>query len=174
MLSVKMEINPMKKIIFLLLTVIFIGSRPCKATEHTSDELLSWITLTPQTATPEKVTNILGKPLKVEENKKRTWWYYGKGNTNLVISWNNKSGQLEKFSFSDITPEQKVFDTRISGRLRSGVTDMKQAIAILGVPKDMIIKEVTQEMHYAYKNSILRLFFRNRLLVDFTLLSQTL
>jgi hypothetical protein len=33
----------------------------------------------------------------------------------------------------------------------------------------MTISESTQEVHYAYQNSVLRLFFRDRTLVDFCL-----
>lgn len=160
----------MKKILFALLPLLFLFTLSSRATDFNSDELLSLITLTPSISTMEQVTSILGRPLDIQENKKRTWWFYNHGSTNLTLSWNNKSGQLEKFSLANKSEEEKAFDARISLRLRSGVTDINQAIAILGMPKNMTIKEVTQELHYAYKNSILRLFFRNRLLVDFTLL----
>ena len=162
----------MKKVLFLLLVLLIANIRPCRAIDHTDDELLSLINLTPKTTTQEKVTAMLGKPTKVEENKKRTWWYYTQGNTNLVISWNKKSELLEKFSFSNESSEKSTFDNALSGKLKSGSTDLIQAVKLLGTPKDMTIKSVTQEMHYAYQKCVLRLFFRNRTLVDYTLVSQ--
>ena len=163
---------PMKLRILLFSLVLLVISYRGSAIVHHSDEILSWITLTPKTATPDKVTTILGAPVKTEESKKKTWWYYTHGNAQLVIVWNNKTNTIDRFSFTNIEQERCVFDGHLSRKLHSGITNMSQAISILGVPKDMTIREVTQEIHYAYKNSVLRLFFRNRLLVDFTLLSQ--
>ena len=158
--------------LFLLLALLILINRSSFAIDHTPDELMSWLTLTPKTATPDKVTAILGKPAKVEENKKHTWWYYTHGNTSLVISWNNKSAELEKFSFSCNSTAKCVFDNAASRKLKSGITDLGSAIKILGVPKDMTVKSMTQEVHYAYEKCVLRLFFRNRTLVDYTMVAQ--
>ena len=163
----------MKKILFLLFALSIAVSKSCFATDHNTEDLLAWMKLSPKVATQESVTSLLGKPASIEESKKRTLWHYVKGNTDLTISWNNKSDQLEKFSFNCVPVEKSAFDTRLSRRLKSGTTDIMQAVKILGVPKNMTIKAVTQEMHYAYSNSVLRLFFRNGTLVDFTLLCST-
>jgi hypothetical protein len=161
----------MKKVIFLLLILVIAVSRPCRAVDLTTDDMLSWMNLTPKTATQEKVTSLLGQPAKVEENNKRAWWYYKLGNNSLVISWNKKSALLEKFSFSCESAVKSVFNSQVSRKLKSGSTDLIQAIKLLGVPKEMTIKSVTQEVHYAYEKSVLRLFFRNRTLVDYTLVT---
>ena len=161
----------MKKVLFLLLVLSIAISRPCRAIDHASDDILSLMNLTPKTATQEKVTALLGQPAKVEENKKRAWWYYNLGNSRLIIYWNKKSALLEKFSFSCESAVKNVFDNNLSRKLKSGTTDLLQAIKLLGVPKDMTIKSVTQEVHYAYQKSVLRLFFRNRTLVDYTLVT---
>ena len=161
----------MRKILFLLITLLFVINGPCQATDHIED-LLSLIKLTPGTATQEKITAMFGKPAKIEENKKRSWWHYNRGNTNLVICWNKKSDLPEKFSFINEPQEKLAFDNKIYSKLKSGATDIMQALKLLGPPKDMTIKTVTQEMHYAYQKNVLRLFFRDRVLVDFTLLSQ--
>ena len=158
----------MKKVLFLLLLVTG-ASRACLATDYNSEELLSLIKLSQEAATPANITSMLGKPSKVEDDKKRTVWYYDHGNSSLVISWNKKSSQLEKFSFSDDLVEKSVFDIRTSKRLQSGVTSLTDAFKILGTPMDMTVKEMTQELHYSYQNKILRLFFRNKTLVDYTL-----
>src|ERR1039457_5450231 len=126
----------MKKVLFFLLALLFVF-RPCQATDHSGDELLSLIDLTPATATQGKVTSMLGKPAKIEENKKRTLWYYTHGNTNLVISWNNKSELLEKFSFTSGADEKSVYDNNVSRKLKSGATNINQALKLLGTPKDI-------------------------------------
>jgi len=159
----------MKKVMFLMLVIVFAITCPCLATDHYSEDLLSLMKLSHETATQEQVTTLLGQPARMEEGKKRTVWYYERANTTLVISWNSKSLQLEKFSFNNNVVEKSVFDQNTSKRLQSGVTNITDAIKILGTPKDMTIKGMTQEMHYAYQNNVLRLFFRNKMLVDYTL-----
>ena len=165
----KMERVCMRKVMFLVLAIVFIFNNAAFAIDPNPDELLSLINLTPATATQSKITSLLGKPLRVEETKKRTVWYYTHGNTNLVISWNLKSELLEKFSFNSEPVKKAAFDNRLSAKLQSGATDILQALKILGTPKDMTIKKATQEMHYAYEHNVLRLFFRDRVLVDYCL-----
>ena len=80
-----------------------------------------------------------------------------------------KTTLLEKFSFTCDVVKKDVFDTRLQAKLTSGVTDILQTLKILGTPKDMTIKKATQEIHYAYAHNVLRLFFRNRVLVDYCL-----
>ena len=161
----------MKKVLFLLVALSLVIGTHCLAIDR-SDKLLSLVNLSRETTTKQKVTDMLGQPVKIEENKKRIWWHYINGNTNLVICWNKKSDAFENCSFSSTQSEKCVFDSRLSRKLRSGSTDMLQALTLLGTPVDMKIKGATQEMHYSYQNSVLRLFFRDRVLVDFTLLGQ--
>ena len=157
----------MKKVMMLLLAILLI-SRVSFAVDNT-DELLSLVNLTPETATQTKVTSLLGKPLKVEQTRKKTVWYYTHGKTNLTLSWDIKTSMLEKFAFTCEVDKKNTFDNRLQANLKSGATDILQALKILGTPKDMTIKKATQEMHYAYEHNVLRLFFRNRVLVDYCL-----
>ncbi len=161
----------MKKVLFLLFVLSLSAGIRCLGIDH-SEKLLSLVNLSTEATTRQKVTDMLGQPEKVEENKKRIWWHYTLGNTNLIVCWNKKSDAFENFSFSSIQAEKSVFDSKLSHKLRSGATDIKQALTLLGTPLDMKIKGATQEMHYAYQNSVLRLFFRDRVLVDYTLLGQ--
>ena len=163
----------MKKVMFLLLILMATITRPCSAIDTPDNDLMSLLSVTLKTVTPERVTSLLGQPIKVEENKKRTWWYYKHDNTKLVISWNKKSEGMEKFSFTNESTVKNVFDNIAARKLRSGTTDLMQTVKILGMPKDMTIKSVTQEMHYAYQQCVLRLFFRNRTLVDYTLITNS-
>lgn len=159
----------MKKIIFLLFTLTQFAARSGFAIDHSRD-LLSLISISRETATQEKITAMFGKPLRIEENKKKIWWHYTRDSTTLVICWNKRSELFENFTYTCKPGEKYVFDSRLSAKLHSGKTNMVQAITLLGTPLDMKIKESTQEMHYAYRNSVLRLFFRDRVLVDYTLL----
>ena len=162
----------MRKILFLVVTLLLLKTSQVLAIDHSTDKLLSCLALAPGAATQDKVTAVLGTPSRVEEGKKRTLWYYTHGNTNLVVSWSKKSDMLVRFFFKCEKMEEAVFDNTVSSKLKSGATDIIAAVKLLGTPKDMTIKEGTQEVHYAYSNSVLRLFFRDRILVDYTLLSQ--
>ncbi|MCD6010739.1 MAG: hypothetical protein K0Q79_601 [Flavipsychrobacter sp.] len=158
----------MRKVL-LISALLLAMSNFCMATDKNSDELLSFINLTPPSVTQQKITNLLGTPAKIEESKKRVMWYYTHGNTNLIISWNKKSELPEKFSFTSTPVVKPTFDNGLARKLKSGQTDISQALKILGPPHDMTIRESKQEMHYSYEGKMLRLFFRNRMLVDFCL-----
>lgn len=159
----------MKKILFLLAALLITIGNTCLAKDP---DVMSWATLMPKNATPKQVTALLGKPNKIADNKKTTEWHYTMGDHNLVVFWNKKSDECIKFSFRSNPCEKCIFDARLSRKLHSGTTDLKQTLALLGTPKDMTIKSSKQEVHYAYQNNVLRLFFRDQVLVDYTLLGQ--
>lgn len=162
----------MKKALYSILALLLSLSLNCSAIDRNEAHLLSLLKLTPATATADNITSILGKPEKIEDNKKTTLWYYTMGENNLVISWSKKSNQFEKFTFSNECTDKCPFDKRLSRKLRSGATNLTQTIQLLGAPKDMTIKNSKQELHYTYDDSVLRLFFRNNVLVDYTLLGR--
>jgi hypothetical protein len=161
----------LKRMIFVVMALSFVISSPCMAIDNTPDNLLSLVKLMPGTTTMDNVTFMFGKPAKVEESKKSTKWYYNNGATNLVVCWDNKSALLSKFSFKSDPATKSVFDKKQQSLLKSGTTDISQAIKLLGMPLDMNIRENTQEIHYAFQHNVLRLFFRDRVLVDFCLIS---
>ncbi len=158
----------MKKFAFLLLALVCY-LQPCHATDHTGNNLLSMIGLTPETATRSTVTALIGEPHRIEVNKKRTSWFYKLGNTEVVISWSKKTEALLRFSFKTILDAKTAFDNSLPYQLKSGTTNLAQALKLLGTPQDATIKGKTQEMHYAYQEKVLRLFFRDRVLVDYCL-----
>ena len=160
----------MRKILFLLF-VLFSICRPCLAKDH-SDNLLSLLSMSRETVTRQKITALLGQPASIEESNKKVWWHYTNENTNLVICWNKKSDLLENFSFKNEQSAKTMCDGQLCKKLHSGTTGIIDAIKLLGTPADMKIKGTTQELHYSYQNVVMRLFFRNRILVDFTLLTQ--
>ncbi len=158
----------MKKIVLLVLIVLCI-IRPCHATDHTGNNLLSMMGLTPETATRNTVTALMGAPHRVQENKKSTSWFYTLGSTQVVINWSKKTESLLRFSFKTMLDAKSAFDNSLPYQLKSGTTNLTEALNILGTPQDATIKGKTQEMHYNYKEKVLRLFFRDRVLVDYCL-----
>ena len=167
----KLEFVCMKKLILIL--IVFAGiTTHCAAVDYSLTNLLALICQDPKATTQQQVMDLMGKPVKVEETKRITRWYYTNNSSGLVMSWNKKSEEFEKMSFSNPTPERSSFDENLSHKLKSGLTDVKQAIDLLGAPGNMTIREMTQEMHYNFEHSTLRLFFRNQVLVDYTLLTR--
>ena len=162
----------MRKLIYALMVLLVAAGKPCAAKDdNTNDVLVALVSLAPADATPEKIKHVLGSPASVDEGKKRTEWHYSVGGNDVTVSWNNKTQEFEKLSFTNSCNEKCEFDSRLSRKLRSGRTDLRQTISILGAPKDMTVRGSKQELHYSYNNSVLRLFFRNHVLVDFTLMS---
>ncbi len=158
----------MRKAIIILTTFI-LGACSSMARDNNPYELLSLINLASNATTQDNIEATLGKPARIEEDRKRTRWYYSNGNADFVISWSNKSESLVKFSFRYNDAAKKDLDNALPGQLKSGLTNLTQALKLLGTPKDITIKEKTQEIHYAYNQKVLRLFFRDRILVDYCL-----
>ena len=159
--------SPIKKIL-LLLCLMVTTIHYCHAIDH-SDKFLSLAKLPTSTMTRDKVIGICGKPERVEDTKKVCRWYYSNDNSKLVIHWNNRSGAVERFAFNYTTEGDAVFDHALEQKLKEGILDITQALKLLGTPKDLLIKGPTQVMHYTFQKSVLRLFFRNRTLVDYSL-----
>lgn len=127
----------MKKIVFLLLIALCI-IQPCHATDHTGNNLLSMIGLTPETATRNSVTALMGEPHRVQENKKSTSWFYTLGSTQVVINWSKKTESLLRFSFKTILDAKSAFDNSLPYQLKSGTTNLTEALNILGTPQDAV------------------------------------
>ena len=154
----------MRKIsVFVLL--LFIGCS-CYAFDQTS-QLLSLVKLSPENVTREKIMSILGKPARIDETRKGTRWYYTFNNSKLMLQWNKNEGMAEKFSFNCTSAPTCIFDKKNECKLQEGKMNVDQAVALLGTPKEMVMKSGKQVLYYNYQNSILRLFFRNRTLVDY-------
>lgn len=137
-----------------------------------TDELLKLIRLISTATTQQQLLASLGKPAKVEEKNRRTWWYYDQGVNNVSVCWNNKDAQLERLDFKSGSEKKDTLNISVSANFQSGKTELQDAVKLLGIPKYMVIRENRQEAHYVYNNSTLRLFFRDRVLVDYALTSQ--
>jgi hypothetical protein len=161
----------MKKIL-LTITLYLLSAHYCVATKNLED-VLPVLQMATSKATTDKVSQMMGKPEKIEENGRRTRWYYNCGELNIIFCWNKRLGTFEQVSIVQKQPKQDIFDERLSVMLKSGKTDVKQVLELLGTPRDMTIKGSKQVMHYFYKNNTLRLFFRDNILVDYTLIGQS-
>lgn len=159
----------MRKIVFVLLLLVC-GHTMCLAASI-GDKLMALMKLSPENVTKDKITAILGKPTRTVESKKGSKWYYTVDkNTKLTLQWNKRSGWAEQFSFSCVPGKScGEFDRKNECKLKEGYMSMQQAITLLGAPKEMTVKDSKQIMYYTYNGNMLRLFFRNRTLVDYAL-----
>src|ERR1700743_1806229 len=139
----------MKKMKFLLVLACMAIHSVASATDDLSDVLLSLVEIKPNLATEEQVTTLLGKPDRTEESKKQSVWYYNMNQNNLVVYWSNRDAKLERYSFTTAQVVKKaLWDSRLARSLKMGQTNIAQAIKTLGTPKEMMVREVNQELHY--------------------------
>lgn len=158
----------MKKIVCVLLLLVC-THLACLAVSP-ADKLLALVKLSPEAVTRDKVTSILGKPTRAVETKKGSTWYYTVNNTKLTLQWSKSSGTAEHISYRcGKGTDCGQFDKKKECKLKEGAMNMQQALTLLGPPKEMTVKEGKQIMYYNYKGNMLRLFFRNRTLVDYAL-----
>jgi len=156
--------------VYLILVTALSACFCCRATDH-SDDIEQFLKLSPGQVTQKRVESIFGKPERVEQSRKNVKWYYSGKEADVVINWGNKSQSLHRFSCNYKNSVCTKFDYSVVGKLKSGTMNLANALKLLGSPRDVLVKESTQIMHYAYENNILRLFFRNGALVDYTLVA---
>ncbi|HXS38507.1 MAG TPA: hypothetical protein VN721_17520 [Flavipsychrobacter sp.] len=160
----------MKKMMLLMAFACFTITAFAKSESNLSTQILSFITTNPYAATQDDVSSLLGKPLKTEESKNQSVWYYKTDNNTLTIYWDSRVDKMEKLYFNTLTTAEKsAWDNNTAHLLKTGETALTEAIKILGAPKDMMIKANSQQLHYAYANNVLNLFFRKGTLVTYTL-----
>jgi hypothetical protein len=157
---------------FLTCLAFLISSQAAVARGNKIEDMLALVKLSTATTTQTEFIASLGQPGKIEEKGRHTWWYYDQGANNVSLCW-NKGDQLERLDFKSGSDEKDTFDMKVPAKLQTGKTDLLQAVKLLGTPKTMMIKENRQEIHYVYNNSILRLFFRDRILIDYALIGQS-
>lgn len=162
----------MKKLSFIIILASLLTWSTGLRAEILPENLLSVVKIAPE-ATPGGITAILGKPIKVEETRSKSIWYYDGGTVNMVISWNKKTGEFEQLAMNakSMTPTNN-FDEKLSAQILPGKTDVTLALKLLGTPSSMTIKGTRHELHYTYNSHVFRLFFRDNLLVDFTLIGR--
>src|SRR6478736_2932786 len=100
----------MKRLWNLLTCVIFLfSSNLVIAKGEKTEDLLELIKLSTGATTQQQFIASLGKPAKVEEKSRRTWWYY-EGQNNLSVCWSNKDAQLERLDFKSGNDTKDTFN----------------------------------------------------------------
>lgn len=154
----------------ILILIMLMGLSQARATVNPAEKLLALVKMEPENVTRDKVMALLGSPAKIEETKKGSKWVYKFDNTELMLHWNKRSGMVAEYSFTCRNNKICPFDRNKECKLKEGSMSMQQAVSLLGPPRDMVVKSNKQIMYYRYNGNLLRLFFRNRILVDYTLL----
>ncbi len=112
----------------------------------------------------------LGAPAKVEVKTRKTAWVYFSDRSKLVVEWEGLPANIKKLNFEMLKgPLASALDYSLADKLHDGETTMVQALKIFGIPAEMEMKEKSQEICYVFADKKLRLFFRDRVLVDFAL-----
>ena len=153
----------------LVLLLLACGGRIC-ATEKQQNSITALTKLTPDNWTKERLMTLFGKPTQETTEGRKMLWVYQVQEAKISIQWEKEEELARRINFeSGLNHANRELDYSLPDKLKLGATPMSQAIKILGMPDDMSLKKSTQEMHYTYNDKVLRLFFRDRVLVDFTL-----
>ncbi len=140
----------------------------CDARSQT-EQLNYLINLFISNKSQQEIQDFLGHPFKIEMEKKQNVWYYNAGDANFAIYWSKDDSKFRKVSFSTVSKVNIEWDERNARFLKTGETRMTDVVKNLGIPREMLLKESNQEVHYNYNNNVLRLFFRKGVLVNYCL-----
>ncbi len=134
------------------------------------EKVLSLLKLPPESITRDKVGSVLGKSLQIEESKRGTKWLYTFDSCTLAVYWNREGVAAERFAFTCDANKRCMYDKGLEQKIKEGKMTVSQAVTLLGVPQEMVVKRGTQVMNYTFCSKRLRLFFRDRVLVDHSLI----
>jgi|GEM_PF-1660120 hypothetical protein len=159
----------MKVLCFIVLLVSTAFGAYCAEPENLSARLLNFIEHKQFNSRQNDVSNLLGKPTQIDEGGKKDIWLYNSDKVNLTIYWNNREDKIEKMVYTTEPGRQPEWDNAKARCLKMGETSIEQVIKTWGMPKDMMIKPVNQQLHYTFHYNTLHLFFRKGRLVNYTL-----
>lgn len=159
----------MRKIWALSVWVCILCAAHCMATDLNTEKMLRITGINHENVTQADIIKLYGNPGRTEKTRKRLKWYYIQDGCMLEVDWKSDGSRLEKFVFTNEVQEKKECNLDLQQKLKTGDTDIAQALKLLGVPADMTLREDTQIIHYNYQGSMARLFFRNNKLVDYAL-----
>jgi hypothetical protein len=165
------QMRQMMKKVAMIFAFVGLFVSVCIAKEPTNT-FLPLLKMAPHRVTQDKVLVMLGKPQKVDLARKSTTWRYAQDSSVLQIRWRNGINHAEKIIFNCSNRNLSKYDPEICRKFKEGKLEVAQAVTELGTPRNMKAQKVTQVLHYHYKNSLLRLFFRDQLLVDYTLVER--
>lgn len=138
--------------------------------EKHTDRVSALTRLNPSDWTKERFRMVLGPPTNETTEGRRVLWEYQVSDARISIQWEKEEALARRVSYeSGLSHKERELDYSLPDKLKIGATPITQAIKILGLPDDMALKKATQELHYTYNEKVLRLFFRDGVLVDFTL-----
>lgn len=159
----------MKRFLFIVLLACAAVTGYSVEPDNLSDKLMTFIKNKQFDSRPADVSSLLGKPDKINDNNKKDIWFYSSDKVNLTIYWNNKEDKIEKMVYTAIPSQETEWDNAKARCLKMGETNIEQVINTWGMPKDMMIKAVNQQLHYTFHYNTLHLFFRKGRLVNYTL-----
>lgn len=159
---------------FSTICMAFLGLLAAPAVGKAKDKIVTGVSRiaakNPGQLEQKDIRGIMGTPRNIDVRSRKTVWVYYNDRSKLEIEWEGLPAGIKKLKFEMLkgTKPPKI-DYRLPDKLKDGETTIAQAIKIFGEPAEMELKEKTQELHYVFADKNLRMFFRERVLVDFTL-----
>ncbi|MBA3829110.1 MAG: hypothetical protein H0X33_09260 [Taibaiella sp.] len=160
-----MKVTGLRTWLALLLLLIG-GNAFCKEGDDYLEKITQYSGIKDGAATPDNISSIFGSPTLIEGSRKEVWYYHDDA-MKMRVYW-NKASQMEKLVFSSTGTEKPVWNNDKGKCLKEGKSQIAQVIKTLGTPMDMTIKGANQQMHYAFKEYTLNLFFRHGTLVNYS------
>ena len=155
-----------------ILTICFFpfSGRNLYAFDKVATGVLTLLKTDPAKISQKNVITSLGKPAEIDTRGSKIRWGFTRNQYKITVLWEKDGKEFKKLSFEWMADTlKKDIDYGALDKLVTGTTSINDVLKILGIPADMTLKPETQEVHYAYRDKTLRLFFRKKTLADFTL-----
>lgn len=149
----------MKKILFAALMAVFsvhvYACTPIPAPEVTD--------IKPGVTTQKQAEEMFGEPTTINNDGNKQQWLYNNKDRRVMLVWDKTTKQLLEYNYSASASATEA-DQSLFCKLNAGTTKTNDAVRLLGIPNEYRVEKNNQLVMYRYKNSMLRLNFKDELL----------
>lgn len=149
----------MKKILFAALMAVFsvqvYACTPIPAPEVTD--------IKPGVTTQKQAEEMFGEPTTINNDGNKQQWLYNNKDRRVMLVWDKTTKQLLEYNYSASASAAEA-DQSLFCKLNAGTTKTSDAVRLLGIPNEYRVEKNNQLVMYRYKNSMLRLSFKDELL----------
>lgn len=117
----------------------------------------------PGVTTQKQAEETFGEPTTINNNGNKQQWLYNNKDSRIMLVWDKTTKQLLEYNYSASALATEA-DQSLFCKLNAGTTKTSDAVRLLGIPNEYRVEKNNQLVMYRYKNSMLRLSFKDELL----------
>ncbi len=156
----------MKKILFAaFITTCSLQTYACTSTAEAPPPPPDVTDIKPGSTTQQQAEEKLGEPNTIQNDGNKQRWMYSSQSNHILLVWDKTTKQLLEYTYSAKAAANDI-DNDLFCKLNAGTSKTEDVLTLLGNPSEYRTTENNQLLMYRYKNTMLRLNFKDDLLLN--------